>query len=206
MKLAVVDYGRGNLRSVCKALESLGADVGLVSESKGICGADAVVLPGVGAFGDCSRSIDELGLREPLLDWLRSGRPFLGICLGYQLLFERSEESPEAAGLGFFQGVVRRFSIGKLKIPHMGWNTIEPAPGAALFKGLGEEPSVYFVHSYFPQPADPSIITATCEYGECFAAACGSGNIQAVQFHPEKSQSIGLGILRNFLKLAEASG
>lgn len=206
MKLAVVDYGRGNLRSVCKALESLGAEAGLVSDPSGISGADAVVLPGVGAFGDCSRSIDELGLREPLLECLRSGRPFLGICLGYQLLFERSEESPEAAGLGFFQGVVRRFSIGKLKIPHMGWNTIEPAPGAALFKGLGEEPPVYFVHSYFPQPAEPSIITATCEYGERFAAACGAGNIHAVQFHPEKSQSIGLGILRNFLKLAEAAG
>lgn len=197
--IALIDYGSGNLRSVSKALEHEGADVRLVDSPGALAGAAAVVLPGVGAFGDCVRNLRERGLWEPIQDWLAEGRPFLGICLGYQLLFESSEETPGVKGFGFFRGKVKRFHEAGLKIPHMGWNTLE-RNDHALWRGLPANPYVFFVHSYFPVPDDPSIVTSLTTYGETFAASVARDNVAAVQFHPEKSQETGLAILRNFIR------
>lgn len=198
--VGLIDYGSGNLRSVRKALEIQGAEVQLVSAGETLRGMDAVLLPGVGAFGDSVTGLQERGLWTPIADWLASDRPFLGICLGYQLLFEESEETPDRPGFGFFGGKVRRFENRGLKIPHMGWNTLTlTQPDNPLWKGLPAEASVYFVHSYFPDPNDPAIVAATCEYGETFAASVSHGHVSATQFHPEKSQQNGLAILRNFL-------
>lgn len=196
--IALIDYGSGNIRSVSKALQREGANVRLADSPEALAGARAVVLPGVGAFGDCARNLQERRLWNPLNHWLTSGKPFLGICLGYQLLFESSEETPGVKGFGFFRGAVRRFQSGGLKIPHMGWNTLELC-NHALWRGLPENPYVFFVHSYFPIPEDSSIITSRTTYGETFAASVARGNVVAVQFHPEKSQAIGLAILRNFI-------
>lgn len=200
---ALVDYGSGNLRSVTKALEACGARVERIVSPDGLSGADAVVVPGVGSFGDCAARLDAAGLRAPLLDWLRSGKPYLGICLGYQLLFSSSEESPGAQGLGFFPGRVVKFPRRDLKIPHMGWNTLSETRGA-LFHDLPENPWFYFVHSYYPEPADPGIVSARCNYGVSFAAAVSAGPIHAAQFHPEKSQSAGLALLRGFVHALNA--
>lgn len=194
--IALVDYGSGNLRSVQKALEACGADVRLASGS--IESAGAVVVPGVGSFGDCARNLQRTGLWEPLKQWIRDGRPYLGICLGYQLLFEGSEESPGVQGLGVLPGRVVRFPESVLKIPHMGWNTLSKLSGP-LFKEVPEETSFYFVHSYYPVPDDDTIISSTCEYGVRFAASVSTGSLHAAQFHPEKSQSSGLALLRGFL-------
>ena len=196
--IGVVDYGSGNLRSVCKALEASGADARLVTSPAELNAADAIVVPGVGAFADCAANLKATGLWDPLKDWLQAGRPYLGICLGYQLLFESSEESPGVEGLGVLAGRVVRFSAGALKVPHMGWNTLTALRGP-LYAGLPEATSVYFVHSYYPVPADPALASATCEYGAPFAASVSIGTIHATQFHPEKSQAAGLAILRNFL-------
>jgi imidazole glycerol-phosphate synthase subunit HisH len=202
--LGIVDYGRGNLRSVGKALETVGAGVRILSSPAEIDGCSALVLPGVGAFGDCARSLEQRGFTTPLMEWLQADKPFLGICLGYQVLFESSAESPGSKGLGFFQGTVRRFvSHPGRKIPHMGWNSLS-IPGAnPLFEGLPARPHVYFVHSFHPEPADPSVVSAWCEYGAPFAASVSLGNIHAVQFHPEKSQDLGLRMLQNFTLLAK---
>jgi len=198
--LALIDYGSGNIRSVHNALKHVGADVRLVSSPDGLADADAVVLPGVGAFGDCVQGIQQRNLWEPMQDWMASGKPFLGICVGYQLLFEESEESPGVRGFGVFQGKVKKFSTKGLKVPQIGWNNLDLAqPSHALWQGLPRNPHVYFVHSYFPEPADPSIVTSRSTYGETFAASAARDNVAAVQFHPEKSQDIGLGILRNFV-------
>lgn len=197
-RAGVVDYGRGNLRSVCKALEKAGATVELVREAGQLAVLDAVVVPGVGSFGDCAQNLAASGLWNPLLDWLKAGRPYLGICLGYQLLFETSEESPGAKGLGFLPGRVVRFPANGLKVPHMGWNTLSGVKGP-LYAGLGGEPSFYFVHSYYPAPAEDALASAVCEYGGTFAASVSTGPIHATQFHPEKSQAAGLALLRNFL-------
>lgn len=200
MSIALIDYGSGNLRSVQKALEHEGAQVARVAEPSGLEGKKGVVLPGVGAFGDCVRNLQERGLWEPLSAWLAADRPFLGICLGYQMLFESSEESPGVEGFGFFRGKVRRFSDAALKIPQMGWNTISLSqPGHALWSGLAPSPHVFFLHSYFPVPEDDSIVTSQAEYGGAFAASAARGRVSAVQFHPEKSQAAGLQMLRNFL-------
>lgn len=200
-KIGIVDYGRGNLRSVEKALQCVGATTVVLPSAKGLAEVDAVVLPGVGSFGDCATSLHERGHWEPLREWLRADRPFLGICLGYQILFEGSEESPDVKGLGVFPGMVRRFpSDGILKVPHMGWNQLQFATSSPLFTGLLEDTFAYFVHSYFPSPTEESLVTAWSEYGVRFAAAVGLGRVQAVQFHPEKSQATGLAILQNFLK------
>ena len=197
--LGIVDYGSGNLRSVCKALEASGAMTRLVTDTDGLQGIDAVVVPGVGAFGDCAANLRATGLWDPLREWIASGRPYLGICLGYQLLFESSEESPGVAGLGALPGRVVRFEAGSgLKVPHMGWNTLTETRGP-LFNGLPDAPSMYFVHSFYPVPDAPSLASATCEYGVRFAASVSSGNLHATQFHPEKSQSAGLTVLSNFL-------
>jgi imidazole glycerol-phosphate synthase subunit HisH len=196
--IGVVDYGSGNLRSVGKALESVGASVSLVTETAQLDRLNALVVPGVGAFGDCADNLRTSGLWEPLREWLQAERPYLGICLGYQLLFESSEESPGRKGLGFLPGRVVRLRGEKLKIPHIGWNTLRGTRGP-MYKSLAVDPYFYFVHSYFPVPADDDIISARCEYGGSFAASISNGSLHATQFHPEKSQSSGLTLLRNFL-------
>jgi len=201
MKIALIDYGSGNLRSVQKALEACGAEAILTSNEDGLSGADAVVVPGVGAFGDCARNLANTGLWEPIKSWIAADRPYLGICLGYQLLFESSEENPGVSGLGVFAGTVKRFRSGIEKIPHMGWHELDVrTPDTGLYKGISQPPSVYFVHSYYPAPADPTLISATCDYIEPFAASICCGRIHATQYHPEKSQGTGLAILSNFLK------
>lgn len=196
--IGVVDYGSGNLRSVCKALEAVGASVALVTKAAQLDMHDAIVVPGVGAFGDCAQNLRKSGLWEPLTEWLRAGRPYLGICLGYQLLFESSEESPGCKGLGILPGRVMRFAGSGLKIPHIGWNTLLGIRGP-IYSKLPANPYFYFMHSYFPVPANDRIVSARCEYGGTFAASVSSGSLHATQFHPEKSQSAGLALLRNFL-------
>ena len=197
---ALIDYGSGNIRSVSKALAREGADVQLVSTAAELEKADAVVLPGVGDFGDCARNIKARSLWNPLQDWLRADKPFLGICVGYQLLFEASEESPGENGFGFFAGTVRRFRTPGLKVPQIGWNNLEfTGVKQPLWTGLPSGAFVFFVHSYFPAPADESVVTARTTYGETFAAAAARGRVAGVQFHPEKSQDVGLTILRNFI-------
>jgi glutamine amidotransferase len=203
--IALIDYGSGNIRSVHNALLHEGAEVELVSDPARLDAAEAVVLPGVGAFGDCVNGIRARGLWEPMQEWLRSGQPFLGICVGYQLLFEASEESPGVRGFGFFGGEVKKFNTPGLKVPQIGWNALElTLPSHPLWDGLPAHSHVYFVHSYYPQPADDSIVTAWCDYGRNFAAAAARENVAGVQFHPEKSQAVGLRILRNFAAGAAA--
>ena len=197
--LGLIDYGSGNLRSVGKALDKIGARVEMLATPERIEAMDAIVLPGVGAFGDCAEQLQQRGLWDPLANWLQAERPFLGICLGYQLLFESSEETPGVAGFGRFQGAVRRFDAPGLKVPQIGWNALHlTRPEARLWQGLPDESHVYFVHSYYPLPGDPGIVVATADYGAPFAAAIEEGPTMGVQFHPEKSQETGLEILRNF--------
>ena len=199
--LALIDYGSGNIHSVINALRHQGAEVELVSDPARLEAADAIVLPGVGAFGDCVRGLQSRGLWEPLAAWLAADRPFLGICVGYQMLFEESEESPGVRGFGFFAGKVRRFRAAGLKVPQIGWNQLALHPHA-LWRGLPAAPHVYFVHSFFPEAREAGEAIARCTYGDTFAAAAARGRVAGVQFHPEKSQAVGLGILRNFLRLA----
>jgi glutamine amidotransferase len=204
--IALIDYGAGNLRSVHKALKHLGAEVRLVTQPDQMKGTRAVVLPGVGAFDDCLNALRRQLLIDACREVIRSGVPFLGICVGYQALFERSEEFNScAAGLGVFAGKVVRFT-GRpgLKIPQIGWNQVAPTrPECPLFRDIAPGTYFYFVHSFYPKPADPSIIAAETEYGERFASAIWKGNVFATQFHPEKSQKAGLQLLRNFLSLAD---
>jgi imidazole glycerol-phosphate synthase subunit HisH len=199
--IAVFDYGAGNLRSVANALSALQVPHQVVQDAPGLLGARKIILPGVGHFGQMMRSLDAMQVREALLDRIRAGVPFLGICLGLQALFERSEEAPEAAGLGLFPGDVRRFQGGG-RVPHMGWNEISPSIGAApsrLLQGIHPRPFVYFAHSYYAGVAASTC--ATCEYGVTFTAALERDNVFAVQFHPEKSGSIGQTVLQNFARL-----
>jgi glutamine amidotransferase len=202
--VGVVDYGSGNLRSVCKALEAVGAGVGLVTKPEQLDTLDAVVVPGVGAFGDCAQNLRRCGLWEPLTEWLQAGRPYLGICLGYQLLFESSEESPGCKGLGVLPGRVVRFAGNGLKIPHIGWNQLQDLRGS-IYVSMPASPYFYFVHSYFPVPGDERLVSARCDYGGTFAASISDGRLHATQFHPEKSQSAGLDLLRNFLDTLDES-
>lgn len=202
--ICVIDYGMGNLRSVSKALEKVGGKVTVSSDPNDIQKAKKLVLPGVGAFGDGSRELASRNLFQPLQEALQEGKkPALGICLGMQLLFEESEESPGVKGLGIFPGKVRRFRNPTAKIPHMGWNQLllneKKSPA---FRGIGESDFFYFVHSYYPIPNDPSIVWATTKYeDEEFASFVGRENVWASQFHPEKSQLAGLQILKNFVEL-----
>ena len=200
-KIGLVDYGSGNLRSVQRALEHEGAVVVHVTREAEASGCAALVVPGVGSFGDCARQLRDAGLWDFLKEWLAADRPYLGICLGYQLLFESSEESPGVEGFGALKGRVVHFPReGGLKIPHMGWNQLHlQNPDDRLLRELGDNPDFYFVHSYYPVPEDPSAVTSTCCYGVEFAASVTRGNLSAVQFHPEKSQALGLAMLRNFL-------
>ncbi len=198
--IGVIDYGAGNLRNVLNALKIIGATGKLVAGPGDFEGFDQLIFPGVGAFGDCVTHLDDQGLREPITRWLAEDRPFFGICIGYQVLFEGSEENPGVKGLGHFKGQVRRFPKSELKVPHMGWNTVSPRdPADPVWAGLPNQPHLYFVHSYFPVPEDREIIAATGNYGIDFAAAVRRGAIFASQFHPERSQSAGLRIIKNFL-------
>ena len=198
--IAIIDYGAGNLRSVQKACEYNGATAVVTSDKDKIKSASRVILPGVGAFGDCMESIKKNDLLDCIRNVCESGTPFLGICLGLQLLFENSEESPNADGLSIFKG--KNIKIPKkdgLKIPHMGWNSLHIEKNSPLFKGIDDGSFVYFVHSFYMCPEDKSIISATCNYSENLPVALWSGNINAVQFHPEKSGSTGLKMLKNFI-------
>jgi glutamine amidotransferase len=193
------------LRSVHKALLKVGADVRIAQRPEEMRDARGVVLPGVGAFDDCIQAMEKQALLEASREFIKSGRPFLGICVGYQALFEKSEEFDScAAGLGVFQGSVVRFSSGNgLKVPQIGWNQLEIVqPNCPLFQGVENGSYVYFVHSFFPKPADPSIIATNTKYGETFASSIWRGNVFATQFHPEKSQNVGLQLLKNFVSLA----
>ena len=203
--IALVDYGSGNLRSAQRALLKVGADVRVVRRPEELADARAVVLPGVGAFDDCLNALQAQDLLQAARDFIRTGRPFLGICVGYQALFERSEEFNScAAGLGVFPGAVVRFPTAPgLKIPQIGWNQLDIVrPDCPLFKGIPSGSYVYFVHSFFPQPADPGIVATRTDYGLPFASSVWRDNVYATQFHPEKSQKVGLRLLHNFVALA----
>ncbi|HET7523039.1 MAG TPA: imidazole glycerol phosphate synthase subunit HisH [Acidimicrobiales bacterium] len=198
--IAVLDYGIGNLRSAEKALQSLGADANLVGDPDEASEASAVVLPGVGNFGRCIEALRATGLDRVALDAVSSGKPFLGICVGLQMLYDGSEESPDVEGLGLIPGVVERLPEG-VKRPQMQWNRLDlTRPDHPLVSGLGEHPWVYFVHSYAPPPTDDVI--ATCDYGGTVVAAVAKDNLWATQFHPEKSSSSGLSLLANFVSAA----
>jgi glutamine amidotransferase len=203
--IALIDYGSGNLRSVHKALLKVGASVRIARQPAELADARAVVLPGVGAFDDCIQALARQSLLEASRQFIQSGRPFLGICVGYQALFEKSEEFNScAAGLSIFQGKVVRFAARDgLKIPQIGWNQLDIVrPDCPLYSGIPGGSYVYFVHSFFPRPADPSIVATRTTYGETFASSVWHDNVFATQFHPEKSQKIGLQLLANFVALA----
>ena len=207
--IALLDYGSGNLRSVHKALLKVGADVRITQRPEEMADARAVVLPGVGAFDDCIHALEKQALLEASRRFIQSGRPFLGICVGYQALFEKSEEFNScAAGMGVFEGKVVRFSQNdRLKVPQIGWNQLEVVqPECPLFRGVPSGSYVYFVHSFFPKPVDDSIVATRTDYGETFASAVWHKNVFATQFHPEKSQKVGLQLLRNFVELASNGG
>ena len=204
VRIAVVDYGMGNLRSVSKALERVapGEEVVVTSDPVAIRGAERVVVPGQGAMPDCMRQLAASGARDAVVEAAGS-KPFLGICIGLQMLFERGEEG-DTPGLGILPGRVPRFAMAgpdsALKIPHMGWNEVAQARPHALWRGIADRSRFYFVHSYYPRPADPALSAATCDYGGSFTCAVARDNIFAVQFHPEKSQNSGLQLLSNFVQ------
>ncbi len=197
--IAILDYGAGNLQSVVKAFRFLGCKPVVTADPDELAEASAAVLPGVGAFGEAMYRLKGSGLTKPVLDFIGSGRPFLGICLGLQMLFEESEEAPGVPGLGVLKGRVCRIpgSPG-LKIPHIGWNSLDLRDRGGLFEGLEEHPYVYFVHSYYLKASDRAVVTATAEYGVTIDASVRRGNLFATQFHPEKSGRAGLRMLRNF--------
>ncbi len=199
--IAVIDYGAGNLMSVKNALDFIGAENKITGDADEIPAADKVILPGVGAFGSAMESLNERGLTDAVRAFAKSGKPLLGICLGLQLMFEESGESPDAAGLGVFKGKSVKIPDRGLKIPHMGWNSITAAKESKILKNLGENPFLYFVHSYYIKPEDEGIVSAYTEYGERLAVAVEDKNVFALQFHPEKSGETGLKILRNFAEL-----
>lgn len=204
--IALLDYGSGNLRSVHKALLQVGAAVRITQSPDGLAEASGLVLPGVGAFDDCINALQRQDLLEASRDFIKSGRPFLGICVGYQALFERSEEFNScAAGLGVLAGKVVRFSSASgLKVPQIGWNQIEiTRSDCPLYRGIANGSYVYFVHSFFPQPTDPNVVATQTEYGETFASSVWKDNVFATQFHPEKSQRVGLQLLKNFVALTK---
>lgn len=198
--IALVDYNVGNLRSVQKALEAVGARVRVVTEPAGLEGAAKIVLPGVGAFAPAMAELRRRGFIEPLREAVASGTPLLGICLGMQLLFEESEEGGRHQGLALLAGRVRRFQGEGLKVPQTGWNRLEPVRPSPLLEGLPEAAYAYFNHAYYCDPADPDDVLATTDYGGRYASVVGRGSVYGVQFHPEKSQQVGLAILRNFVE------
>jgi glutamine amidotransferase len=200
LDIAVVDYGMGNLRSVSKALEHVapGARVVVSADPKTILSSERVVVPGQGAMPDCMRQLAASGAREAVIEATRT-KPFLGLCIGVQMLFERGEEG-DTPGLGVLPGRVPRLAASGIQIPHMGWNEVFQARPHAMWQGIADRTRFYFVHSYYPAPAEPSLVAATCVYGVPFTCAVARDNIFAVQFHPEKSQSAGLQLLSNFVR------
>ena len=204
MNVAVVDYDAGNTLSVTRALEKVGADVELTPTPERVLAADAVVLPGVGAFGDCVRKLRDRGMDEACLEAFRSGKPFLGVCVALQVIFESSEESPGVRGLGLLPGGVVRFGGDDLKVPHIGWNELSLVRAHPVLDGLDGE-AFYFVHSYYPEPADDADLLGETEYGARFCSAAGRENLVAVQFHPEKSSRAGLKLYENFLLWARSA-
>ena len=202
MSVSVIDYDAGNIRSVEKALAYLGQEVEVTRDRDRILSADRVILPGVGAFGDAMGKIRSYGLEPVIKEVVRQGTPFLGICLGLQLLFEESDETPGVAGLGLLEGRIRRIPVGEgLKIPHMGWNSLDVREGASLFRGIEGHPYVYFVHSYYLAAEHEEDVAASTFYSTKIHASVEHGNIFACQFHPEKSGEVGLKILDNFIHL-----
>ncbi len=200
--IAIIDYGMGNLRSVQKALEAVGSGATVTSDPEAIRGASKVILPGVGAFADAIAELRRTGLGEAFIEAVRAGKPCLGVCLGLQLLFDASEEDGEHRGLGLIPGRIVRFEREPgLKVPHMGWNTLRIRKPSPLLEGLEADPSVYFVHSYHARPDDPADVIAEADYPRPFAAMVGRDNLTATQFHPEKSQRVGLAMYANFARL-----
>jgi imidazole glycerol phosphate synthase glutamine amidotransferase subunit len=204
VKVGIIDYGGGNLRSVANALRSLGEDPVIIASPDEVGDSTHLLLPGQGAFGDTMDRLEQRGLAAFLKDWIAADLPYFGICVGYQILFDSSEEAPETAGLGIIPGTVRRFQDEPgLKIPHMGWNSATATRGATrVWQGLGADPYFYYIHSYFPEPLDVGSVVAETTHGsQLFAGAVERGNLFACQFHPEKSQQAGLRLIRNFLGL-----
>ena len=200
--IAIIDYDAGNIKSVEKALKRLGQEVKVTRDREEILYADKVILPGVGSFGDAMEKLVNYGLKDVIYEEVDKKIPFLGICLGMQLLFERSDETPGVDGLGILKGEILRIpETSGLKIPHMGWNSLEFHGNGKLFKGLPSEPYVYFVHSYYLKAEEEEIVTATAEYGTCIHASVEKGQVFGCQFHPEKSSDIGIQILQNFVEL-----
>ncbi len=200
--IAIIDYDAGNLKSVEKALVSLGQEVVVSREPDVLLSADKVILPGVGSFGDAMDNLNKFGLVDVIKKIAESGKPLLGICLGLQLLFERSDETPDVAGLSILGGEILRIPPQEgLKIPHMGWNSLKINPKSKLFASISDDSYVYFVHSYYLKASDVAVVAASTEYSTHIHAAVESGNIYACQFHPEKSSDIGLKILKNFAEL-----
>lgn len=198
--IAIIDYDAGNIKSVEKALQFLGEEVNVTRNAAAILSADGVILPGVGAFGDAMGKLHSYGLVDVIHRYVETGRPFLGICLGLQLLFEESEESPGVKGLHLLDGkIVKIPAKNGLKVPHIGWNDLSFPHEGKLFRGLQEHPYVYFVHSYYLQAADEKIVTAVADYGVRIHASVEQGNVFACQFHPEKSSDVGMQMLRNFI-------
>ena len=205
--IAIIDYDAGNIKSVEKALQFLGEEVVITRDRDVILSSERAVLPGVGSFGDAMDKINEYGLKNVITDFVETGKPFLGICLGLQILFKDSEESKGVAGLGILDGHILRLPDNdprtgdRLKVPQIGWNSLDITEGAKLFKGLKNEPYVYFVHSYYLKADDPGIVAARTYYGAEVHASVEKGNVFACQFHPEKSSEVGLTILKNFISL-----
>jgi glutamine amidotransferase len=196
--IAVLDYGIGNLRSAEKALQHLGVDAALTTDPAVARQAAGVVLPGVGAFGRCMEQLRESGLERVVHEAVEAGKPFLGICVGMQMLFDASEEAPGVKGLGIIPGEVRRLTVRSERLPHMGWNTVKIRTGSVLFDGIDDGSWLYFVHSYAPVPDDEAVVAATTDYGGTVVAAVERDRVWATQFHPEKSAANGLRLLKNF--------
>lgn len=203
--IAIIDYGAGNIQSVCKALKFIGADCKVTSDKDEILNADGAILPGVGSFGDAMDTMTKRGIKDTIIEYTKSGKPFLGICLGLQLLFPESEETPGVKGLDIFKGTITKIPNQNrtLKIPHMGWNNISIKQKNGIFKDIEGEPYVYFVHSFYLKAQDKDIVAATTQYGVEIDAAVQKGNIIATQFHPEKSGEVGLKMLKNFVEMVK---
>lgn len=203
--IAIIDYGAGNIQSVYKALKFIGADCKVTSDKDEILNADGAILPGVGSFGDAMDTMTKRGIKDTIIEHTKSGKPFLGICLGLQLLFPESEETPGVKGLDIFKGTITKIPNQNrtLKIPHMGWNNISIKQKNGIFKDIEGEPYVYFVHSFYLKAQDKDIVAATTQYGVEIDAAVQKGNIIATQFHPEKSGEVGLKMLKNFVEMVK---
>lgn len=208
MGISIIDYGRGNLRSVQKAFETVGHEAQIISRARDIERADRLVLPGQGAFRDCMATLEGQGMVAPLRNYLASGKPYLGLCLGLQILFDESEEHGRTEGLGVVRGTVRRFATPlrgdngeHLKVPHMGWNGVNFVGDQPLFAGIESGTYFYFVHSYYVDPSDDAVVAGRTSYGIDFVAAIRKGPLMATQFHPEKSQKAGLAVIKNFCEL-----